>query len=90
MKQLIYGILTFVVALWAPHGNTEESSFDIQNAVRVEIEQLRFSGRLSLGDIHIASGEWMAQFYERRGFQPAWTKPEQIQSLLAAIQQSYL
>ncbi len=65
-------------------------SDDLQNAIRVEIEQLRISGQLSLGDVHIASGDLLAEFYERRNFQPAWTTIAQTDSLLAAIEDSYL
>ncbi|MCZ6853059.1 MAG: L,D-transpeptidase family protein, partial [Gammaproteobacteria bacterium] len=65
-------------------------SDDLQNAIRVEIERLRISGQLSLGDVHIASGDLLAELYERRNFQPAWTTTAQIDSLLAAIEDSYL
>lgn len=63
---------------------------DLQNAMRIEIEQLRFSGQLSLGDVDIASGELLAEFYERRNFNTAWNAPAQIDALLAAIESSYL
>jgi murein L,D-transpeptidase YcbB/YkuD len=66
------------------------SADELQNAMRVEIEQLRFSGQLSLGDVDIASGELLAEFYERRNFSTAWNELEQFDALLAAIENSYL
>ncbi len=54
-------------------------------AVRIEIEQLRESGRLSLAGIDVASGSLLAEFYERRGFSPAWSGAGKIQSLIEAI-----
>ena len=38
---------------------------DERDALRVEVEQLLQFGRLSIGDIDIASGELIAEFYER-------------------------
>ena len=58
--------------------------------MRLEIEQLRFSGQLSLGDVDIASGELLAEFYERRNFTTAWNQPAQVDALLTAIENSYL
>ncbi len=58
---------------------------DVREALRTEIEQLRESGRLSIGDVDVASGDLLAEVYERRGFAPAWTATSRIDSLLAAI-----
>ena len=38
-----------------------------REALRIEIEQLRESGHLSIGGIDVASGNLLADFYERRG-----------------------
>ena len=56
-----------------------------RETLRIEIEQLRESGRLSIGGIDIASGNLLADFYERRGFLPAWSGIAKMDSLIAAI-----
>ncbi len=56
-----------------------------REALRIEIEQLRESGRLSIGGIDIASGSLLAEIYERRGFSPAWSGITKMESLIAMI-----
>jgi len=56
-----------------------------REALRIEIEQLRESGRLSIGGIDVASGNLLADFYERRGFSPAWSGAGKIESLIEVI-----
>ena len=52
---------------------------DVANseAIRVEIENLRATGRLSIGGVDIATGNTLARFYERREFSPTWTDLDQ-------------
>jgi murein L,D-transpeptidase YcbB/YkuD len=56
-----------------------------REALRIEIEQLRESGRLSIGGIDVASGNLLADFYERRGFSPAWSGTGEMESLIEVI-----
>ncbi len=56
-----------------------------REALRIEIEQLRESGRLSIGGIDVASGNLLADFYERRGFSPAWSRTGKMDSLIEVI-----
>ena len=60
---------------------------DVQDreALRVEVEQLRASGRLSIGGIDIASRKLLAEIYDRREYSLAWSDPDKVQSLIAAI-----
>ncbi len=60
---------------------------DILNseALRVEIENLRETGRLSIGGVDIATGNTLAEFYERRNFSPTWTNPDQVGELLELV-----
>lgn len=58
---------------------------DVREALRTEIEQLRESGRLSIGGIDVASGNLLAEFYERRGFSPAWHGKSKVGALLDVI-----
>jgi len=56
-----------------------------RDALRTEVEQLLQFGRLSIGDIDIASDELIAEFYERRDYAPAWHRQDQIAELVSAI-----
>jgi murein L,D-transpeptidase YcbB/YkuD len=63
---------------------------ETQEAIRSEIEQLRESGRLSLGDVEIASGELLARVYERRNFEPAWSGFDKVDALAELIEATAL
>jgi len=56
-----------------------------REAILVEIEQLRYTGHLSVGDVDVASGELLAEVYERRGFEPAWSGIESLVSLIEFV-----
>jgi murein L,D-transpeptidase YcbB/YkuD len=58
---------------------------EVSDALRIEIEQLRESGRLSIGGIDVASGHLLAEFYERRGFAPAWESTDKVRDLISVI-----
>ena len=58
----------------------------VEEAIRAEIEQLRESGELSLGDVEIASGELLARVYEGRNFTPAWSGAGKIDELVQLIE----
>lgn len=60
-----------------------------REAVRIEVENLLQSGRLSIGDVDIASGELLAEFYERRDYAPAWTDNDKVAELVRAIQATH-
>ena len=59
---------------------------DLQEAIRVEVEQLRETDRLSVGEVDVASGDLLAAFYEQRGFQPAWGGIERLESLINLVE----
>ena len=70
-----------VLALYASIGFASDD--DSRQALRIEIENLALSGSLSSG-VGIAAGDLLAEFYERRGFKPAWTH-HQVAELLVLI-----
>jgi len=61
---------------------------EVREAIRVEIEQLRDSGILSIGGVDIAAGNLLADLYERRNFAPNWTNRDKIKELITAIKRS--
>ena len=60
-----------------------------REALRVEIEQLRESGILSIGGVDIAAGDLLAEVYERRNFSPTWSDIDQIGELITAIKGTF-
>jgi murein L,D-transpeptidase YcbB/YkuD len=58
-------------------------------AIRVKIEILRETGRLLIGEIEIATGNTLAEFYERRDFSPTWTDMAKVGELLELVRSSY-
>jgi len=58
---------------------------DVNEAIRVEVEQLRESGILSIGGVDIAAGNLLAEVYERRNFAPNWTSRDEIGELITVI-----
>jgi murein L,D-transpeptidase YcbB/YkuD len=56
-----------------------------REAIGVEIEQLRYSGRLSVGEVDVASGSLLADVYERRGFKPAWSGIDRMEALIELV-----
>jgi murein L,D-transpeptidase YcbB/YkuD len=59
---------------------------DVRESIRVEIEQLRESGVLSIGGVDIAAGNLLAEVYERRNFAPNWTDRDEILELITVIE----
>jgi L,D-transpeptidase YcbB len=56
--------------------------------IREKIEQLRLFTSLKIGDASVASSLVVPDFYERRGFQPAWVKQSSVEDLFRAIKES--
>ena len=56
-----------------------------QEAVRERVEEIRLLGETRAGDEKVTSKDFLPEFYERRDFLPAWTRPELARQLLGAI-----
>jgi L,D-transpeptidase YcbB len=74
------GLLTFTSA------SAQEDP--VQAALHARIEQLRTTGRLSIGDANIAAVRVLPEFYQQRTFHRAWTNPATVNDLLRAIDDS--
>ena len=77
-RFLVFLLLFLVISAQADEAAERE-------AIRVEIEQLRYTGRLSVGEVDVASGDLLAEVYERRGFEPAWSGIERLDSLIELV-----
>ena len=83
MSRKLNWLLTFALLSLSPA--TFADLQENKEALRIEIEHLLQFGRLGIGDIDIASGELLAEFYERREYAPAWANRNQIAELVTAI-----
>jgi murein L,D-transpeptidase YcbB/YkuD len=61
---------------------------ELREAILHEVEQVRNSERLSVGDVDVASGDLLAAFYEQREFEPAWTGIERLESLIELAEET--
>jgi len=81
-KPLSWLTLAIIIAL---QSSATAQQTDVRESIRVEIEQLRESGVLSIGGVDIAAGNLLAEVYERRNFAPNWTNSDEILELITAI-----
>jgi murein L,D-transpeptidase YcbB/YkuD len=61
---------------------------EVDELLRVRVEQLHESGLLEIEGAAIAARTLIPEIYEARAFAPAWRRPAQIDSLLEVIEQS--
>ena len=54
--------------------------------IQERVDQLRADGTLSVRGESISGVAVIPEFYERRGYSPAWSDPAQVQQLLRAIE----
>jgi L,D-transpeptidase YcbB len=63
---------------------------ELDELIRVRVEELRAAGELEAHGVAIASRNLIPALYEARGFAPEWRAAAQIDGLLEAIDESYL
>jgi murein L,D-transpeptidase YcbB/YkuD len=61
---------------------------EVAEFLRARVEQIREGQGLDLGGASIASTRALPELYERRGFEPAWTRPGAPEALLEVIRGS--
>jgi murein L,D-transpeptidase YcbB/YkuD len=61
---------------------------EVDEILRVRVEQLRESGMLDIEGAAIAARRLIPEIYEARAFAPAWRRPAQVDALLEVIEQS--
>ena len=88
MKKL--SLCTLAALLFIQSSLTWAQQPGVSEAIRVEVEQLRESGILSIGGVDIAAGNLLADVYERRNFAPNWTDRDKIGELVTAIRNTSL
>jgi len=88
MSRILQACLVFVLASLFNSAQADEAAD--REAIGVEIEQLRYSGRLSVGEVDVASGDLLAEVYERRGFKPAWSGIGRMEALIELVRATAL
>ncbi len=88
MKKPLSWLIASVFLVFLSLAHAQQSA--VNEAIRVEIEQLRETGILSIGGVDIAGGDQLAEVYEQRNFAPNWTNREKIGELIGAIRAAYL
>jgi len=83
MKKFLMWLVASALIVQLPTAIAQQA--DVREAIRVEIEQLRDSGILSIGGVDIAAGNLLADVYERRNFAPNWSNRDDISELITAI-----
>jgi murein L,D-transpeptidase YcbB/YkuD len=83
MSRILQSCLVILLASIFISAHADEAAD--REAIGAEIEQLRFTGRLSVGEVDVASGELLAEVYERRGFEPAWSGLHRLESLIELV-----
>jgi murein L,D-transpeptidase YcbB/YkuD len=58
---------------------------ELDELIRMRVEQLGANGVLYVDDAPIASANLIPRLYEARGFAPTWVRPSQLDSLLELI-----
>ncbi len=87
MIRTIRWLLAAVCSVTLATASAQETEY--REALRIEIEQLRETGRLSIGGVDIAAGNLLAQIYEQREFSPAWSDDDKIGDLITAIRGAF-
>jgi murein L,D-transpeptidase YcbB/YkuD len=78
-------LVVLVVALAAillPAAATADTEAEL---LRSRIEQLDSGVELRIGDASIAAVRLIPEFYQRRGFRPAWGDPEDVRTLMGRV-----
>ena len=76
--------LTFFLCLVSPAAAQDS----VAEALRLEIESLQVSGKLDRSGVNVASAEILMELYQRRRFEPVWSRPQQALELLALVRES--
>ena len=63
---------------------------EVDELIRAQVEALAADGELLAAGVPVAARNLIPKIYEARAFTPTWRSPEQVDSLLEVIDDSYL
>jgi murein L,D-transpeptidase YcbB/YkuD len=79
-----------VAFLWLVLVAAPAAAQDVAELIRQRVEELAGTGQLLVMGEPVASRHLLPRLYEKRAFEPTWRSLEQIDSLLALLDESYL
>src|SRR5262249_49317274 len=85
--SITLGVVALALCLPAAVGLAADA-FVSMAVVQVRVDQMRNGGAVRIGGDDLASTVVLPDFYERRGFQLAWTDEAARTDLLAALRES--
>jgi murein L,D-transpeptidase YcbB/YkuD len=81
--MLLIGALALAVST-----GSDAAADGVSEALRARVAQLHTAGDVRVDGAQVAARRLIAAFYERRGFRPAWTRPDRVAALAAVIEDS--
>jgi L,D-transpeptidase YcbB len=78
-------LVAFVLLLLPPSRRSMGRPFEADEHLRSRIEQFHDGKGLTIEGAVIAATKLILEFYERRGFERAWTQPRAVEELLQLI-----
>jgi len=77
--------LALLVSCWG----TALADDEVSQAIREQVEQLRGTGQVIIDGASLAAAGLIPEIYERRSFQPNWTRTAQVGFLVEAVDDAY-
>jgi L,D-transpeptidase YcbB len=83
--RILSFVVSFVLLLLPPSRRSMGHPFEADEHLRSRIEQFHDGKGLTIEGAVIAATKLIPEFYERRGFERAWTQPRAVDELLQLI-----
>ena len=83
--RTLWFLVALVLLLLPPSRRSMGRPFEADEHLRSRIEQFHDAKGLTIEGVVIAATKLIPEFYERRGFQRAWTQPRAVDELLQLI-----
>ena len=81
---------TVLAAVWLAAIAVPAAAQDVDEQIRMRVEELAATGMVEAAGAPIASRELIPRIYEARSFSPTWRSADQIDGLLQVIDDSFL
>jgi murein L,D-transpeptidase YcbB/YkuD len=87
-----FGLLVLLLlgSLILAGGSLHAQDDPVAAMIRQRVEKIPIKTGLKVGACRLASPSILPRLYQDRGYRPIWTKPEAVNQLITAIQESYL
>jgi murein L,D-transpeptidase YcbB/YkuD len=82
IRAILLGAVALVLA------GSAHADLSTTEALRARVGELRSGADVRIDGARIAARRLIAEFYARRGYRPAWERPEQARALLSLVEES--